>query len=132
MPSVDDSARDWTKLTVMMGGHYYAGREQLPNTKDLVEQAKETINMHLGIEEEPVFAQAHMQKSCIPQYGVGHVDRMTELDASLRKLTPGVSVVGASYTGVSVNDCIYHALALGDRIARDTHATGLEAYLEGM
>lgn len=135
MPQVDESVKEYTKLTVMMGGHYYNGLDpkQLPGPQELVQQAQETLAAHLDIRQEPVFAQGQMQRHCIPQYGVGHVERMAELDEALRTATPQVSLAGASYTGVSVNDCIYHARALADRIARGSEtATGLESYLESM
>lgn len=131
MPAVDASASTHTKLTMLLGGHQYAGKSQLPSKEDLIGQARETLSMHLGLQQEPAFTYSQMQRSCIPQYTIGHVDRMASLHNALQQQQGNskISVTGASYTGVSVNDCVYHAQRLGEALAKGQDCTGLEHYL---
>lgn len=142
MPPVDESSKTHTKLTVLLGGHHYSDMSiPLPSAPQLIEQTQETLERHLGITQQPELTHSQMQRSCIPQYTVGHVDRMTDLHLALveqqARTSSRISIAGASYTGVSVNDCIYHAFALAEGIAgpppaaaaSNSSVTGLEGYL---
>lgn len=122
MPGLLD-APDQTKLSVLLGGHQYA-KDEMPDKPTLVHQAVDTVARHLGVESKPTLGIAHQQKDCIPQYGVGHVDRMRELHTALEGKS--VSLIGASYDGVGVNDCIWSGLQTADKLVRDGHVTGLE------
>lgn len=51
----------------------------------------------------------------IPQYTVGHLDRIARIDAELARL-PGVSLCGAAYRGVGVAACISDGQAAADRV----------------
>ena len=51
-----------------------------------------------------------LQKDCIPQYHVGHHQRAAELGKKLNQaFGKRFEVAGASWHGVSVNDCIKSA-----------------------
>ena len=77
-----------------------------------------------------------IQRECIPQYRVGHLDRMRELHHSIRNMYGGrLSVGGASYLGVSVNDIVLNSRMLAGRVVewverRKSNVTGLESVEE--
>ncbi|KAF9582854.1 hypothetical protein BGW38_010681 [Lunasporangiospora selenospora] len=74
------------------------------------EVATDAVMNHLNIETEPELVRVHIQHNCIPQYLVGHLQRMQSLDEALRRDFDGMlAVTGAGYLGVSVNDCIKNA-----------------------
>ena len=52
----------------------------------------------------------------IPQYLVGHADRLARIDARLAAL-PGIALTGNSYRGVAVNNCAKEAKELALRLA---------------
>ena len=56
-----------TKLTAMLGGHYWDNWKNLP-TKEMAEaMAKEAVYRHLNIDpSEPVFTTAKLCRDCIP------------------------------------------------------------------
>uniref|UniRef100_A0A8C3S726 Protoporphyrinogen oxidase n=1 Tax=Chelydra serpentina TaxID=8475 RepID=A0A8C3S726_CHESE len=90
-----------TLLMVMLGGAWFEqgfgarhGAQAM-----LLSRAKEAVRAHLGMMAEPSHTIIKVLKACIPQYTLGHWQR-TGLPLSL---------IGASYQGVSVNDCIYSA-----------------------
>jgi len=68
----------------------------------------------LGIAATPVHTSCHILQQCIPQYTVGHPERLDRVHATLAaartaaQSNSGVarclSVVGAGYVGVGVND----------------------------
>jgi len=95
-----------TKLTVMMGGHYWKGRNTYPDDGMALRNACSLIKRHLGIVDYPAIAQVSTQVNAIPQYTVGHHDRM-EFGHELLKLyfNGRLAVAGSSYSGVGINDC---------------------------
>ncbi|KAK2803405.1 oxygen-dependent protoporphyrinogen oxidase [Onygenales sp. PD_10] len=101
-----------TKLTVMMGGHWWDGWQpsDLPDEESGIEMAKSVLARHLQITEEPVLAGARLQRDAIPQYQVGHVELLKRFDGALDEAFAGkLKVAGAWYTGVGVNDCVRSA-----------------------
>ncbi|RKJ67861.1 hypothetical protein D7X33_24725 [Butyricicoccus sp. 1XD8-22] len=42
----------------------------------------------------------------MPQYAVGHESRMEKLKQSLTEEYPQIKLVGSSYDGISIPDCI--------------------------
>jgi protoporphyrinogen/coproporphyrinogen III oxidase len=100
-----------TKLTVMMGGHWWDGwaESDLPSTEDGIRMARSLLKRHLGIEAEPAVARARLQRDAIPQFTVGHLTRMASLSRAVRDdFDRRLTLAGNWYSmhGVGVNDCI--------------------------
>ncbi|CAI7584470.1 unnamed protein product [Penicillium manginii] len=98
-----------TKLTVMIGGHYWDNwpEKHLPSALDGISKARSLLSRHLGITAEPVATCATMRRNCIPQYGPHHLSRMRTLRRALQDKYKGRLVLaGSSYDGVGVSDCI--------------------------
>jgi oxygen-dependent protoporphyrinogen oxidase len=129
MPGVEaeDGGEELTKLTVMMGGHYYSKQpDSIPTNDELIRQACQTVKDQLGIDQDPFFAQAQIQKDCIPQYLVGHHRRMSELH---RQLSPfKLSLVGSGYSGVGLNDVVKSARDNVINLIKNGRSTGLEDF----
>ncbi|CAG8589214.1 6364_t:CDS:2 [Scutellospora calospora] len=115
MPHQDYKKDKYTKLTVMMGGHYYnnLSENDYPNKDEILSQAVETIEKHLGIYLTPLQCMVQIHRKCIPQYYVGHYSRIKELHYAIKKnYGKRLSVGGASYFGVSINDCVTNSARL--------------------
>jgi len=67
----------------------------------------------LGISEEPLFVEVAKWERSMPQYEVGHLDRMNEIDTLAAKL-PGLALAGNSYRGAGIPDCIRSAEAAAE------------------
>lgn len=121
-----------TKVTVMLGGHWWDDFDTYPDENQGADMAKKILQRHLGISEEPRAVRVSLQKSCIPQYIVGHEDRMADTSKRLTKSFKGrLRVAGNSYTGVGLNDCIRAARDVVKGLVDDTGSTGLETYVGG-
>ena len=59
----------------------------------------------MRIEADPIDAKVAKWHHAIPQYNLGHADRVAAVEA-LRAECPGLRLAGASWRGVSVNDCL--------------------------
>ncbi len=69
----------------------------------------------MGITEAPDFVRIYRHEMAIPQYTVGHLDRMKEIDSLLSKY-PGLLVTGNAYRGIGVNDCIENSWKLAEKL----------------
>ena len=68
-----DTARG-TKLTVMLGGHWWDGwdpKSDLPDEESAIEMARAVVKRHLGITDMPVVAKARLARNAIPAVSSG-------------------------------------------------------------
>lgn len=120
-----------TKVTVMLGGHWWDEWKAYPDEEMGASMAKDVLKRHLGISEEPQAIRVGLQKDCIPQYVVGHHWRMEEGHEALEEYGGRLRVAGSSYTGVGLNDCVRAArnVVMGLVEGRNQD-TGLESFAE--
>jgi len=59
----------------------------------------------LGITEDPLFVEAAKWKDSMPQYEVGHLERVNEIEKLTSEL-PGLALAGNAYRGAGIPDCI--------------------------
>lgn len=59
----------------------------------------------LGITAKPLFTEVAKWERSMPQYEVGHLDRIAEIENEVSKL-PGLALAGNSYRGAGIPDCI--------------------------
>jgi len=116
-----------TKVTVMLGGHWWDGYDSYPDEEEGAAMAKAVLRRHLKIEEEPAFINVSLQRECIPQYTVGHESRMAAAREELIQGFNGkLAVAGNSYGGVGLNDCVRSARDVVMDMKDDMSQTGLE------
>lgn len=72
----------------------------------------------LGVGGEPDFMRVCRYSNSMPQYVVGHLERVARIE-SLAKQHPGIALTGIAFRGVGVPDVI----ASGERAASDVMAT---------
>ncbi|KAF2272242.1 Protoporphyrinogen oxidase [Westerdykella ornata] len=125
-----------TKLTVMLGGHWWDGWREFPDEKEGETMAKSIVKRHLGITEEPDLCHVSLHENCIPQYTVGYEDRVRSEGSRLADLYKGrLWVTGNHYNGVGVNDCIRGAYLLAQDMENggwldDNHRIGLRKFYD--
>ena len=59
----------------------------------------------IGLRAEPAFARVYKWKSAMPQYSVGHLERLERIER-LRQQLHGVALAGNAYRGIGVPDCV--------------------------
>ncbi|XP_078392977.1 protoporphyrinogen oxidase-like [Cetorhinus maximus] len=103
----------------MMGGSWFQEAFGDPETvpqDDLLQRATEAVQNHLGITQKPLKTIIKVQKDCIPQYTLGHSKHLDTIFGYIEDHRLPLSLIGASYRGVSVNDCIHEAQRAVDRL----------------
>ncbi|NWR94950.1 PPOX oxidase, partial [Furnarius figulus] len=113
-PQHDGAGPPSVRLTVMLGGAWFRqifGEPAAAAPALLLQRAQKAARDHLGLHGTPSRSIVTVQQDCIPQYTLGHWQRLERISQFLREQQLPLSLVGASYTGVSVNDCIASAKA---------------------
>jgi len=59
----------------------------------------------LGISEEPLFVEVAKWERSMPQYEVGHLERVEEIERMTSEL-PGLTLAGNAYRGAGIPDCV--------------------------
>ncbi|KAG5359282.1 Protoporphyrinogen oxidase [Yarrowia sp. C11] len=98
-------------VTVMMGGHYWKDGN-IPSSEECVERAKKVLKRHIGLEvTDKTEYDVELHKSCIPQYAVGHLERVDQFKHIVSKETHHrVALAGMSFgRGVGISDAAVDA-----------------------
>jgi oxygen-dependent protoporphyrinogen oxidase len=111
-----DAADDLSFLRASVGRHGETTDLQRPD-EELVGLAVAEVSEALG-HQLPRIVDAHVQRwgGALPQYTVGHVDRVARIRAGAAAL-PGLELAGAAYEGVGIPACIATGRAAAERVA---------------
>ena len=85
--------------------------------EDMVRQVRNDLRELLGIQTPPLFARVAKWPTSMPQYHVGHLERMTRLQQLVSTL-PGLATAGNAYTGPGIPDCIRSGETAADLVAQ--------------
>ena len=88
----------------------FAGGALQPDLLDqpdelLEAQVREDLEALLGISGTPILCRTTRYPDCMPQYNVGHLDRVERIETRLQQF-PTLALAGKSYRGVGIADCI--------------------------
>lgn len=101
-------------LRLFMGGALQPDIYRLGDA-DLEMRARQDLQAYLGITMPPLAASLSRHPLSMPQYHVGHKQRIQRIDAGLKRM-PGLSLAGNAYHGVGIPDCINSGQQAADNI----------------
>jgi oxygen-dependent protoporphyrinogen oxidase len=102
-----------TVLTAMVGGRWFEDYfGQNPTKEQLLDTVLKNVDKILGIKEKPDLYNVNILHKCIPQYVTGHLKRVENIKNYIRDKKLPLSLAGASYDGVGVNDVIFSSKEL--------------------
>ncbi|MDT0350510.1 protoporphyrinogen oxidase [Pseudonocardia charpentierae] len=120
------SSRKWPHLTASATdglvrlrasvGRYGEEATLQVDDAELVARARADLATLAGITAAPVAVHVQRWGGGLPQYGVGHVDRVGAIDDAVA-CVPGLAVAGAALHGVGVPACVGTARAAAERVA---------------
>jgi protoporphyrinogen/coproporphyrinogen III oxidase len=76
---------------------------------------REELAELLGARGEPDFAIVARWSGVMPQYHVGHIDRVARIESRVEKL-PGLQLAGNAYHGVGIPHCIHSGERAAERL----------------
>jgi protoporphyrinogen/coproporphyrinogen III oxidase len=85
---------------------------------ELLARVRADLRDLLGIERAPLFADVTKWERSMPQYHVGHLERIKRIETRLAAL-PGLVLAGNAYSGLGIPDCIRSGEAAADRVDED-------------
>ncbi len=91
--------------------------------KDLVAVVRQELREIAGIKGEPLFSRVYRWARSMPRYTVGHLDRMAALDDARKAGHPGLALIGCSYRGIGIGDCVKNGFEAAQEIS---------AFLQGL
>jgi len=105
-------------LRSMVGGARASELARENDTK-LVELVKGELAAVMDIRSDPDFVRVYRHEMAIPQYTVGHLERLRNIDILLQKYK-GLHLTGNAYRGIGVNDCIENSSRLAEKIIEES------------
>lgn len=102
------------------------GHEAILKTDDetMVRHVREELRIIAGITAVPRFVQVHRWEQGMPQYTLGHLERLETIQSSLSRYR-GLCLTGAAYRGIGIPDCIRDGSEAADAVLR--YVTGGDA-----
>lgn len=107
-------------LRTMIGGAQSPELAMLDDNK-LVNAVFDELNPMLFMKTEPDMVRIYRWDKAIPQYVLGHVEKLRSIDERLKSF-PGLYLAGNSYRGVGMNDCVENGLKVADSIIKNMSA----------
>lgn len=101
-------------IRLFLGGAHQEGLVDRDDA-DLVSIAREELRSILGIQAEPVVSKVFRWIKANPQYHVGHLERVDEIEEK-SGAHPGLYLAGAAYRGVGIPDCIRQGMETAEKI----------------
>ncbi|PKL51482.1 MAG: protoporphyrinogen oxidase [Nitrospira bacterium HGW-Nitrospira-1] len=105
-------------LRSMVGGARYSDLARENDTK-LVDLVKGELAAIMDIRSDPDFVRVYKHEMAIPQYTVGHLERLRNIDTILQK-HKNLYLTGNAYKGIGVNDCIENSFRLAEKIIEES------------
>lgn len=101
-------------MRVFLGGALHAGMLSLDDSA-MVAAAREELDALLGLKAEPILRRIERFPDSMPQYAVGHLSRVAEIERRAAAL-PAFALAGAAYRGVGIADCVHSGEQAADTI----------------
>lgn len=84
----------------------------------MIQAARDELQILMGVQSSPMLTRVFRWERAHPQYDVGHLDRVSAMEARLAARCPGLYLTGSAYRGVGIPDCI-HSAAVTAQAIRD-------------
>ncbi|MBD3383235.1 MAG: protoporphyrinogen oxidase [candidate division Zixibacteria bacterium] len=97
-------------LRTMLGGSVNPQVVEKPEA-EIASTALEELSKMMGINSEPEYQKVIRWKNAIPQYTLGHLERMERIEAELKQIG-SIFLAGNAYWGIGMNDCIKRSHAI--------------------
>ena len=108
---------DTIMVRVFVGGGHH---EELVHELDdagMVKMVLEELDTVLGLKANALFSKVYRWYKGMPKYTVGHLEQIAVLDRTLAS-HPGLHLVGCSYKGIGIGDCIHEAQIAAEKILK--------------
>jgi protoporphyrinogen/coproporphyrinogen III oxidase len=106
--------QDCALLRAFVGGALQPELVELDEA-ELLARVRADLRVLLGIESKPLFSEISRWRKSMPQYELGHIERVNRIAERVASL-PGLALAGNAYSGVGIPDCIRSGEAAADSL----------------
>lgn len=108
---------DMVMVRIFVGGGHHEELVQELDDAGMVKMVLEELDGILGLRANAQFSRIYRWHKGMPKYTVGHLDRIAMLDRILEG-HPGLHLIGCSYKGIGIGDCVHEAQVAAEKILR--------------
>ena len=101
-------------MRAMCGGWHRADIVDWDDQR-LLQAVRDELRVAMNVSAAPVFHKIVRWDKAIPQYHLGHLDRVARIEGRLAQ-HPGLFLGGNAYRGVALNDCTEQGTALAEKV----------------
>jgi oxygen-dependent protoporphyrinogen oxidase len=91
----------------------------------LVARAREEIGDAVGVTGEPRIVRLHRHAAAMPQYHLGHLERIDAIERRVAAL-PGLVLAGAAYRGLGISECVRTGEAVAEAMLAGAEPAAIE------
>jgi oxygen-dependent protoporphyrinogen oxidase len=105
--------KDYVLLRAFVGG---ANNERLVSLDDdeMLRIVREELREIMGVEGEPVLSKIYRWEKSMPQYLVGHLEKVAQIEERTN-LHPGLFLTGCAYKGIGISDSVHDAETVAEK-----------------
>ncbi len=111
---------DHVLLRVFLGGPHREDTVMLED-ENILNLVRRELRCIMGISADPVLVRLHRWQNANPQYDVGHLERVAEIEKLAGEL-PGLYIAGSAHGGIGIPDCIVQ----GENVAKAVLAMAMK------
>ena len=111
------ASEEYVLIRGFIGGGHHEDLVQELDDQHMVKMVLDEFDVILGLKANSQFSKVYRWFKGMPKYTVGHLDRIAVLERTLA-LHPGLHLVGCSYKGIGIGDCIHQAQIGAERILK--------------
>jgi oxygen-dependent protoporphyrinogen oxidase len=108
---------DMITLRVFVGGGHHEELIQELDDAGMVNMVLEELDTIVGIKANARFSKVYRWHRGMPKYTVGHLERIALVDRMLAT-HPGLHLIGCSYKGIGIGDCVHEAQIAAEKILK--------------
>jgi len=87
----------------------------LADEADLVAAVRAELSELMGVRAAPLFHELFRWPHANPQYDVGHLQRIDQIEQMAAEVLPGLFLTGSAYRGVGIPDCVAQGQATAEK-----------------
>jgi protoporphyrinogen/coproporphyrinogen III oxidase len=108
---------DTIMVRVFVGGGHHEELVLELDDVGMVRMVLEELDTVLGLKANALFSKVYRWYKGMPKYTVGHLERIAVLDRTLAT-HPGLHLIGCSYKGIGIGDCVHEAQIAAEKILK--------------
>jgi oxygen-dependent protoporphyrinogen oxidase len=95
------------------------------NDEEMTEMVKEELRDIMGIDAEPVIVRIYRWNDAMPQYTIGHEERIKDIE-EITSRHPGLYLTGSAYRGIGISDTVREAESTAKKVLEFLNSTRME------